>query len=1340
MSQARLDLLGLTWTRPQLDQLCLQARQALEAWVAHDDGPQREQWLTEAIEACEKAVGSLALLNCNSGRLMAAAMRDALGALRTHASDPGQNVEAVLEATAILPDYLDHIEYSRTEPVGLILPAINTMRRAARQPVLDQASLFPVELASVRLPAGATDGSTGFAELRRDLQLSLRNTLVQPDESNLGALKTRLLRLRDHSLLPQGLRRMAFALAGLVELIEIGHYPLSNHLSRYFSRLDKLLKEAGSEDDRSVIGTHADRSTRAILHWVAQAAGTTPLCQALSVAFDLPGALAEAALDGPVFLAGRNRELFRCVADAAREELALIQRALESQAAHSRDPESMEEHSERLRSVGQSLAMLGLSATAGLIEQQADRLADLAGATGDPSLPALAEQLMRVESSLSDELASRLEPISPAEQLEQSGISRRPGRRLLRHLGRECLADLSRLRQLLEGADPTAADQAALDSARAILARVGGALRMAGLNEAAEWLDDIDRMIAAECLGRTDPGKPDVMPALAEALTAMEARLAAWTQSADALPAVAGWHMKGRITAPMGSVGEVAAKPSAAAAETLAQGHAVDYARIDADLLDAFVEEARELLEHCDEQIQQWRQSPWDQRIPFALQRNLHTLKGSSRMLGLDPIGRMAHAMEALLERIADGTEGVSSERIARLEVGCDHLNALLQAVSERTNLPVKAVDEAVAETPTRQDARQAEAAPDPASDGPEDSGSARAESLRVSIRLIDELANQASEIGIYRSRLEQRFAELRGNINEVDATIERMRGQLRQLEMASESRIPARFEDEHGPTDSGFDPLEMDRYSAIQQMSRTLAESLNDLTKLSALLQHGSRQSEALLVQQSRASTELQRGLMQARLVSFRTLLPRFQRVVRNSAQGLDRQVELELELEGEGELDRHVLERITAPIEHLLRNAVSHGIESEARRRELGKDPVGRIRIEVRRDATDLLIRLSDDGRGLDLEKIRQAALARKLITADATAGIESMVELIFSFGLSTSAEVSELAGRGIGLSVVSASIRELGGTILVESEDNRGVSFSFRIPLSLTVMQAIVVRVADRQFALPLQGVRGVVRLSLAEWQKQQDLQAPEQTYAGQPFPLLEIESLLEFEAEPPQGSHIKLLMVEAGQHRAALKVGELVGHQEVVIKPIGPQVRSIVGILGATLSADGEIMPILDLKALLQRTLTGDAAPALRPGASRQTRRGRMPLILIVDDSLTMRRVTSRVLEQSGFAVLSARDGVEALETMAERTPDLLLLDIEMPRMDGYALAEQMRRDQRLRHIPIMMLTSRSGDKHRQRALALGVNDYMPKPYQEADLISRIRALLHSGDARTEHGTG
>jgi chemosensory pili system protein ChpA (sensor histidine kinase/response regulator) len=607
---------------------------------------------------------------------------------------------------------------------------------------------------------------------------------------------------------------------------------------------------------------------------------------------------------------------------------------------------------------------------------------------------------------------------------------------------------------------------------------------------------------------------------------------------------------------------------------------------------------------------------------------------------------------------------------------------------------------------------------------GDEDEIGVRApqEQVRIRADLLDRLVNYAGEVAIYRARLEQQLGAFRGAIAEMAATNTRMRDQLRRLEMETEAQIIARYQREHESTDTTFDPLELDRFSTLQQLSRALAESAADQVSLQTTLDDLTRQYETLLLQQSRVSSELQEGLMRTRTVPFEVLQPRLRRVVRQASAELGKQVQLKLD-GAQGELDRNVLDRMTAPLEHMLRNSVAHGLEKPDQRKKAGKQEEGTIRIAVRREGSEVVLEVSDDGAGLDRAAIRRRGEARGLVRSDAVLSDADLDALILEPGFSTADEVSRLAGRGVGMDVVASEVRQLGGTLDIHSTPGRGVTFTLRLPQTLAVTEAVFVRIGETTFAVPIASVRGVGRIA------RDQVASADATYryGGEDYAVHDLGNLVGQAPAKAEGHlQMPLLLIRAGDLRAAVCVDQVVGNREIVVKPVGPQVASLPGIFGATIMGDGRVVVILDVaplvrrQALLPRDQLVEQAPAV------ETRR--VPLVMVVDDSVTMRKVTGRVLERHNFEVATAKDGLDALERMAEVVPDLMLLDIEMPRMDGYELASAMKAEPRLRNVPIIMITSRTGDKHRQRAFEIGVERYLGKPYQEHELLRNVFELL------------
>jgi chemosensory pili system protein ChpA (sensor histidine kinase/response regulator) len=607
-----------------------------------------------------------------------------------------------------------------------------------------------------------------------------------------------------------------------------------------------------------------------------------------------------------------------------------------------------------------------------------------------------------------------------------------------------------------------------------------------------------------------------------------------------------------------------------------------------------------------------------------------------------------------------------------------------------------------------------------------------RQEMARVDADLLDKLLNISGEASISRSRLEQQLGSIDFNLGELSRTVIRLKEQLRSLEIETEAQILHRHEDEGGHR-SEFDPLELDRYSSIQQFSRALAETANDVASIQQLLENLAKDAQNLLQQQARTITELQNGLMRTRMVPFQRHVQRLARIVRQAASDTGKRAELVVE-GASGELDRQVLERMLPPFEHMLRNAVVHGIETPDERTRRGKPPVGRILLELHREGAEVMVRLTDDGAGMNLEAIRSKGRALGLVPAGRTLSDEDAMQLILEPGFSTAGALTQQAGRGVGMDVVATEIKRLGGALHMETKAGEGSVFTIRLPFTLAISHALVVRTGDEFYALPLPTVEGVLRLSKAEVTAHLGRDAALFDYGGQKyrFQHLAVFVGLEPSSLPEQDVTIPVVLVRAGEHSTGLVADELVGSREIVVKSVGPQISGIRGISGATILGDGRIVIILDIGALVRAEWRGRAQlpTVLREKEDRRT------FALVVDDSITVRRVTQRLLERNGMRVLTARDGLDAVAMLQDNVPDVILLDIEMPRMDGYEVAAHVRNDTRLKDVPIIMITSRVGEKHRARAIELGVDDYLGKPYQEAELLDAIAPLVERRRAAQE----
>jgi chemosensory pili system protein ChpA (sensor histidine kinase/response regulator) len=601
--------------------------------------------------------------------------------------------------------------------------------------------------------------------------------------------------------------------------------------------------------------------------------------------------------------------------------------------------------------------------------------------------------------------------------------------------------------------------------------------------------------------------------------------------------------------------------------------------------------------------------------------------------------------------------------------------------------------------------------------------GAERADTARVDAGLLDALLNGAGEINIFQSRLAQQLHSIEFHLGELGGTVSRLREQLRKLEAETEAQILHRHQDD-ADIESGFDPLELDRYSTIQQLSRALAESANDVASINELLHGLTNEADTLLTQQARVTSDLQSGLMQTRMVPFQRHVSRLQRIVRQACADTGKQAELVIDGEA-NEIDRQVLESMLPPFEHLLRNSIAHGIEKPDVRRARGKPEVGQVVLKVRREGAEVIVEVGDDGGGLDLAAIRRKGYEKGLLAENQKITDAQAVELILQPGFSTASELTQAAGRGVGMDVVDNEVKKLGGSMRIETQTGRGTRFVIRLPYTLAITHALIVNVGEETFALPLPTVEGITRLSRDKILKHLTEDEPKLDYGGVVYRIQHLGSLVGAapSALPEDESAVSLVLIRAGESSTALLMDSLEGSREIVVKTLGPHIASVPGVTGATILGDGRVIMILDPGTLVRAR--GPAEPVRAPAPAKSTAE---IAALVVDDSITMRRVTQRLLERRGVKVFTARDGLDAITVLQEHSVDIILLDIEMPRMDGYQFATHVRNDAKLKALPIIMITSRSGEKHRAKAIEIGVNDYLSKPYQESQLIAAIQALL------------
>jgi chemosensory pili system protein ChpA (sensor histidine kinase/response regulator) len=421
---------------------------------------------------------------------------------------------------------------------------------------------------------------------------------------------------------------------------------------------------------------------------------------------------------------------------------------------------------------------------------------------------------------------------------------------------------------------------------------------------------------------------------------------------------------------------------------------------------------------------------------------------------------------------------------------------------------------------------------------------------------------------------------------------------------------------------------------------------------------------------------------------------------------------------------------------LEHMLRNAVDHGIELPDERARAGKPEMGRIVLSLGREGGDVLLRLADDGRGINLQRVREKAIERGLMSATSQLSDQDVIQFILHAGFSTADKVTQISGRGVGMDVVHSEIKQLGGSMFIESTWGEGTQFIVRLPFTVSVNRALMVQIGDDLYAIPLNTIEGIVRVSPFELEHYYQDEQARFEYAGENYLVRYLGTMLDSDALPKldgQSLPLPVVLVRSAENTVALQVDRLLGSREIVVKTLGAQFTAVSGLSGATVMGDGSVVVILDLHALIReqlalglgRSLLLEPLQASTVSDSDQEEK----LVMVVDDSVTVRKVTSRFLEREGFNVITAKDGVEALQLLQDHIPDVMLLDIEMPRMDGFEVAKNIRSSSRLKDIPIIMITSRTGEKHRDHAFSLGVNKYLGKPYQEDLLLSSIQELLY-----------
>lgn len=796
------------------------------------------------------------------------------------------------------------------------------------------------------------------------------------------------------------------------------------------------------------------------------------------------------------------------------------------------------------------------------------------------------------------------------------------------------------------------------------------------------------------------------------------------------------------------------------------------------ELAEVFAAEAEEHFRAICEMLPVLRDTPEDQRAIQGIRRSAHTLKGAAAMVGFREITELSHRMEDLLDQISEGSRRSGAEVVDLLSA----TSAVLEELAGQRADPV-VVAQLYEEYDRLLSAQEVEPSvanlsepgsgvTDPASRmggfGITDSGYQEAESgltvpapnkanaeiealaprdpsipepatfVRVPVDRLDAVVNLVGELLVNRHRLERHILTLRHHLGELQRSDARLTEVSEQIQAECDARggtgSPTRGTTgpkgtDHSPTTpEGFDDLEFDRYTDFYLLTRRLSETAGDIHTLhdETLVLQG--ELEGYLTRHARLIADLDESLKRLRTVPLASLLPRLQRTVWQVSRDTGKDVDLMIE-GGETGLDTGILQGLVDPLLHLLRNAVDHGIEAPEERLALGKPSRGTITLRATTHGTQVVLVLSDNGRGVDLDAVRAKAIARELVSASLAHELtpDELYDFLFTAGFTTAKVVTEVSGRGVGLDIVRDQVTRLKGSVIVESVPGEGTTFTVRLPMSLALMNTLLFHANGQTYALPLEAVSRVLRpeagqVTGPEGKRVLHLEGEEIPWVTLPdrLPVSGQESAIPYDARP-------IILLRHGGRQLALGVDELIRRREMVVKNLGRHVRRLPGVLGATLTGEGGVVLILDpavlvtprrgvVPASVATDETWSAVPSVKSAYH----------VLVVDDSPSVRRVVTATLQRQGWEVSPARDGLEALELLRrlDTPPDVCLSDVEMPRMDGYELLAALKADSDLHRLPVVFLTSRAAQKHRDKAEELGAAGYVTKPFQDEDLIREL----------------
>jgi len=774
---------------------------------------------------------------------------------------------------------------------------------------------------------------------------------------------------------------------------------------------------------------------------------------------------------------------------------------------------------------------------------------------------------------------------------------------------------------------------------------------------------------------------------------------------------------------------------------------------INPELLEAYLQETPQHAQEFSEAIQNIIQGADVSEIERA-QRLAHTLKGSSNIIGIKGVASMGHHLEDTLEYLAKHRVTPPKELTDTMVEAADCIEMMVDFLLGQDDAPEQSlrVLQSVLDWANRIDKGKLDAPPAPAKIVETPTVTTTSESktesktpvkkavtgdveqfLRVPTKTVDDLMRLVGELSISLGQIQERMKHVIQStrlLTEQDLVLHEKTFELENLVDIRGVTGMGNTQNEVNKDDENFDPLEFEEYNELHSVAHSFIESIADNRELSLSIQEDLVDLDTMFIRQGRLSKEFQTSIMTTRMVPASNLLSKLQRNVRQTCRSTGKKAELEV-VGTDILMDSDVVNNLGDPLQHILRNSIDHGLETADERVMLGKPETGIIKLSFYREGNNIVVKCQDDGQGLNYTNIRYAAIQRGLITEEQELSERELSRLILMSGFSTKSGVTQMSGRGVGMDVVHTSIRNMKGTLDLVSETGKGTTILIKLPMTLVTVHVLLIRIGNFRFGIPSNTLERALAAGISEFYKvgeEISLKIGKDVYALRALAdLLHVKGdkeVIDEQEERP------IILVHEETGITAVVVDELLDTHDLVMKNMGNYVKNLRGVSGASILGDGSLVPLLDVPELLR----SPAKATMRPLATQDTAEevvSNIPYIMIVDDSLSVRKSLSLMVEDAGFNVLLAKDGVEAIEVMNQTHPNVMLVDMEMPRMNGLELTAHVRANQATQNLPIFMITSRTTEKHKKQAKSAGVNAYLTKPYQETELLDLIDSALAAG---------